>query len=131
MAQTAEEKAALARKAAERAEAELEAEQEERRVKLEAQVKANRARYRVIENNLHFLVPGEEDIVVPLTMKTKVYREMTESTENGLGQLIEHVFVPLGLEDRVDELDIIDTTLLVNAWFYEFGKLQGAASLGE
>lgn len=131
MAQTAAQKAEAARKVAELAEAEAEREETARREKLEAQVKANKARYRVIENNLHFLIPGEDDIVVPLTMKTKVYRQMTESNGNGFDQLIEFVFAPLGLEDRIDELDIVDTTLLVNAWFHEFAQLQGATSLGE
>lgn len=131
MAQTAAQKAEVARKAAEAAEIEAEREEEERRAKLEAQVKANKARYRVIENNLHFLIPGEDDIVVPLGMKTKTYRAMTESTGGGLDQLMEFVFAPLGLVDRVDDLDILDTMLLVNSWFHEFAELQGAVSLGE
>lgn len=124
MAQTAEQKAEAAEKAAE--------EQEAKRVaELEAQVKANRKRYKLIERNLHFTTIDGTEIVVPLTMKVKTYRAMTESTLGGFEQLYEFVFVPLGIAHEVDELDMFDITLLVNAWFHEFRTLQGAQSLGE
>lgn len=102
-----------------------------------AEAKVNAPKTQVIDRKLHFRPELDEkgkqpaDLVIPLAMKTKTYRAMTESTTGGLEQLYDFVFTPLGVAAQVDELDIFDTTALVNSWFKEFAKLQEAQSLGE
>lgn len=88
---------------------------------------------RVIENNLH-ADTAEGEIVIPLLLKTKIFRAMADSGLNGLEQMIEFVLMPNGgkkLVDKVEELDISVSMRLAGAWFDAITARQEAESLGE
>ena len=87
---------------------------------------------KVIENNLH-ATTAEGEIVLPLLLKTKAFREMAGSGLNGLEQLITYVVLPAGgkaLVNRIEELDISVTQRLASDWFEAIAERQGT-SLGE
>jgi hypothetical protein len=130
-AQAAERRAEVAAQKAQEAQDAADLEETQRAEKIAEQVKANRSRYKLIERNIHFTTLDDVEIVVPIAMKTKTYRAMSESGLDGFEQLMTFVFEPHHLTEAVDELDIFDTTLLVSIWYHEFAKIQEAQSLGE
>lgn len=88
--------------------------------------------FRVVENNLHVVTTTEGEIVLPLKVKTKVFRKIAEDDGDEMKQLFS-LLDQLG-DDRtpeiLDELDIFETQAIVKRFFDEFTQ-KAQASLGE
>ena len=88
---------------------------------------------RVIENNLHADTAAGE-VVLPLSLKTKVFRQMRDSGLDGLDQIETFVLKPIPggqkIIDTLEDLELSVTMTIVNDWYAAITERQGA-SLGE
>lgn len=88
--------------------------------------------FRVVENNLHVITTTEGEIVLPLKVKTKVFRKIAEDEGDEMKQLF-GLLDELGDEQTpaiLDELDIFETQSIVARFFEEF-TAKAQASVGE
>lgn len=71
------------------------------------------------------------DIVIPLRFKARALRPIKDITTDDAGGMLELLdeLIP-DQKDKVDELDVNDLLELVNVWFDEYKK-QNGASVGE
>jgi len=91
----------------------------------------NEPEFRIVENNLHVITTTEGEIVLPLKVKTKVFRAISE-IDDELKQLFA-LLDDLGDSHTpavLDELDIFETQQIVARFFEDFQK-KAQASVGE
>jgi len=87
--------------------------------------------FRIVENNLHVITTTEGEIVLPLKVKTKVFRALSE-LDDEMKQLFA-MLDDLGdaeTPQKLDELDIFETQKIVARFFEEF-QAKAQASVGE
>lgn len=87
--------------------------------------------FRLVEKNLHVLTSTQGELVLPLQVKTKVFRRISE-IDDEMTQLFA-ILDDLGDEDtprKLDELDIFETQQIVGRFFDEFAK-KAQATVGE
>lgn len=88
--------------------------------------------FRLIEKNLHVLTSTQGELVLPLQVKTKVFRRISEIDDDEMKQLFA-MLDELGDADtprKLDELDIFETQQIVGRFFEEFAK-KAQATVGE
>jgi hypothetical protein len=88
--------------------------------------------FRVVENNLHVITTTEGELVLPLKVKTKLFREISTEGSTELDQffLLLDGIGDAGTVDKIDELDIFETNKIVARFFQEF-EAKAQATLGE
>ncbi|MBF4628892.1 hypothetical protein [Curtobacterium flaccumfaciens] len=87
--------------------------------------------FRLVEGSLHVITTTQGELVLPLTVKTKVFRQLSE-IDDELKQLFA-MLDALGDTDtpaKLDELDFFETNQIAARFFDEFAK-KAQASLGE